>query len=141
MIRIVFRIIILFTFLRYVVIGNAQNSNVEVEIEGIESVDGQILLAVYNSPSSYLKHTTRSITAKVKRKDMTIRVDSLPVGNYVICLFHDKNGNGEFDTNFLGIPKEKYGFSKNPHILFSPPSFDDCKFYHCKEDTIHIKLK
>jgi uncharacterized protein (DUF2141 family) len=41
-----------------------------------------------------------------------------------ITAFHDANGNGELDKSAIGIPTEKYGFSKNPAPGFGPPSFD-----------------
>ncbi|MDZ7756077.1 DUF2141 domain-containing protein [Rhodohalobacter sp.] len=29
------------------------------------------------------------------------------------AIYHDKNTNGELDTNLSGIPEEAYGFSNN----------------------------
>ena len=52
----------------------------------------------------------------------------LPEGRYAIKLFLDLNGNGEVDTNFLGIPKEPYGFSNNAKGTLGPPSFDAAAF-------------
>jgi uncharacterized protein (DUF2141 family) len=37
----------------------------------------------------------------------------VPHGEYAIAVFVDVNGNGKMDKNFLGIPKEQYGFSNN----------------------------
>jgi len=42
-------------------------------------------------------------------------------GAYGLALYHDANGNGKIDRNGLGIPKEGFGFSNNPRILFSAP--------------------
>ena len=38
--------------------------------------------------------------------------------------FHDENGNGELDTNLVGIPSEGYGFANDPVIRFGPPDFE-----------------
>jgi len=43
-------------------------------------------------------------------------------------VFHDENGNGKNDRNFLGIPKEPYGFSNNARRKFGPPTWTEAKF-------------
>ena len=40
-------------------------------------------------------------------------VKDIPLQDYTVVVYHDENGNEEFDKNFLGIPKESYGFSNN----------------------------
>ncbi len=46
----------------------------------------------------------------------------LPSGTYALALIHDENGNRKLDTT-LGIPREGFGFSRNPAIRFGPPKF------------------
>jgi len=50
---------------------------------------------------------------------------SVPPGVYAVAAVHDLNGNGRLDTNFLGMPKEPYGFSRAARGRFGPPSFED----------------
>lgn len=64
----------------------------------------------------------------------------LPEGVYAIKLFLDLNGNGEMDTNFLGIPKEPFGFSNNAKGKLGPPSFDAAAFQVREATEIAIKL-
>ncbi|RYY94421.1 MAG: DUF2141 domain-containing protein, partial [Chitinophagaceae bacterium] len=45
-------------------------------------------------------------------------------GVYAIFAFHDANNNGKFDTNFLGIPREGYGASRNNLPFAAAPSFE-----------------
>lgn len=68
-----------------------------------------------------------------KEVQATGRVMSIPwpearEGTYAIKIFHDVNGNGKLDTNFLGIPTEPYGFSNNAMGAFGPPSFEEASF-------------
>jgi len=56
------------------------------------------------------------------------RVAGLPFGEYTVRFFHDENDNGEFDTGFLGIPREGYGFSNNARPRFGPPSYHKARF-------------
>jgi len=52
---------------------------------------------------------------------------SLPPGEYAIAVIHDENANARLDT-FAGIPREGFGFSRNPPIRFGPPHFDRARF-------------
>jgi uncharacterized protein (DUF2141 family) len=56
-----------------------------------------------------------------------LRFDWLPSADYAIALIHDENGNGRLDT-FVGMPREGFGFSRNPAIRFGPPRFDAARF-------------
>ncbi|MCE3519738.1 DUF2141 domain-containing protein, partial [Escherichia coli] len=51
----------------------------------------------------------------------------LPRGSYAIAVIHDENGNAKLDT-FAGIPREGFGFSRNPPIRFGPPHFAAARF-------------
>lgn len=55
----------------------------------------------------------------------TVIFTDLPPGKYAVAAFHDQNGNGELDSNILGIPTEAYGFSLGASGFAGPPSFDD----------------
>ena len=49
--------------------------------------------------------------------------NAVPPGNYALTLFHDENANGKLDT-ILGIPREGFGFSRNPTVRFAAPKYD-----------------
>ncbi|MES2534035.1 MAG: DUF2141 domain-containing protein [Pseudomonadota bacterium] len=48
----------------------------------------------------------------------------LPAGRYVLKSFADENGNGKLDTNLVGLPTERYGFSNDAKGRMGPPGFD-----------------
>jgi uncharacterized protein (DUF2141 family) len=56
-----------------------------------------------------------------------LRFDGLASGSYAIAMVHDENGNGRMDT-VMGIPREGFGFSRNPAIRFGPPRFHEAQF-------------
>ena len=56
-----------------------------------------------------------------------IRFEGLAPGEYAVAVIHDANGNARLDTT-LGIPREGFGFSRNPAIRFGPPRFDAARF-------------
>lgn len=42
-----------------------------------------------------------------------------------MSFIHDENDNKKLDTNWIGIPKEGFGYSKDVMGRFGPPKFDD----------------
>ena len=68
--------------------------------------------------------------------------NNLPNGTYAIKVFHDVNDNGVLDTNWLGIPTEPYGFSKDAMGTFGPPSFQQASFtVKPGANTTRIRMK
>jgi len=65
----------------------------------------------------------------------------VPDGEYAIAAFLDLNQNETMDKNFIGIPKEQYGFSNNAMGRMSAPSFEQAKFKVSGPTTHDIKLR
>jgi len=80
-----------------------------------------------------------TITVPVDSKTVTC-IFKVPEGTYAIALYHDENDNNRCDRNFLGIPREGFGFSNNIKPYFSAPSFKACKFYVSRNRRISISL-
>jgi uncharacterized protein (DUF2141 family) len=110
--------------------ATAQAAEVTVKISGMESEQGQLLVAVYDKADSFLdsKKALKSLTVTPAEAKVGFSIASLSDGAYAIAVIHDENGNGELDTNFIGIPKEPIGTSNNVKSRFGPPSFKDARF-------------
>lgn len=65
----------------------------------------------------------------------------IPPGKYAVAVIHDENGNHKLDRNFLGIPKEGFGFANNPKVLLSAPPFQTAAIQvSCPLTQIEIHL-
>jgi uncharacterized protein (DUF2141 family) len=65
----------------------------------------------------------------------------LPAGKYAVAVIHDENMNHKLDRNFLGIPKEGFGFANNPKVALSAPSFETAATQvSCPVTEIEIRL-
>ena len=73
--------------------------------------------------------------------EVQFTTDALPGGTYAVQAFHDVNGNGDMDSNFVGMPKEPWGFSNNARGNFGPPKFADTKFELSGSAELQIELK
>jgi uncharacterized protein (DUF2141 family) len=107
-------------------------TELHVTLSNIRQVKGSVYVAVYDSEATFLssdKLRERKIVAVTQTGDLDISFANLPPGTYAISCFHDVNGNGELDTNLVGIPTEPYGFSNNARPKFRAPTWAEAKFY------------
>ncbi len=121
-----------------------------VVVKGMEKATGVVRLSLYDREETYdlRQHSCRYSVMPVRSDEdgapfAEEKFNNLKPGWYAILLFHDSNNNGEFDM-FLGIPKERFGFSNNvrPGIT-GTPAFDETKFLleadRCKTVTIRLQ--
>jgi uncharacterized protein (DUF2141 family) len=78
--------------------------------------------------SGWLKKPLRTATATPSAGSALCVFQRVPLGTLGISAFHDENSNGKLDTNFVGMPVEDYGASRDARGTFGPPSFEDAKF-------------
>jgi uncharacterized protein (DUF2141 family) len=55
---------------------------------------------------------------------------------YALAVYHDANGNRDFDRNRVGLPVEGFGFSNDAPTRFGLPSFDAARFSARAGDTL-----
>lgn len=102
-----------------------------IEINRLQNNDGQVLFEFSNEMGEKMM----GISQKIADSKCTIVIKNLTPGKYAFKYFHDENNNNKIDVNWLGVPKEGYGFSNNAKGIFSPPSFKKMIF-EIKGDTI-----
>lgn len=84
----------------------------------------------------------KKLQLNISGSSATGNFGSLPSGEYAIAILHDENNDLKMNTNWLGMPKEGFGFSNNTMGLFGPPSFSRAKIiYKGGSQTVQIKLK
>ena len=101
-----------------------------VNVANIEAQTGNILVALYADQTAFNDETEpyRSANVPADRASAVVTFDGLKAGQYAFKLFHDVNGNGELDTDMLGIPSEPYGFSRDASDPFSAPEWKEAVF-------------
>ena len=102
---------------------------------------GSILIALYESEESYMNESYKSAEVLVKNNKAKFIFHSLKKGMYAFSFFHDLNNNKKLDTNFLGIPKEPYGFSNNKKGRFGPPKFSEASLEINKNSYYKISIE
>lgn len=121
-----------------------QIGQLKLLIVGLENDEGKVKIGLFDSKDSYSEEgeSFRGTSVVIKDRKAECTFERIPYGTYAIKLYHDKNGNGELDTNFMGVPKEKYGFSNNARGMLGPATWDDAKFvFNIKSMSMEINVE
>jgi uncharacterized protein (DUF2141 family) len=85
-----------------------------VTVNGVKTGGGNLRFAVFDeahrdefSDGEYLL----GVAVPATSEEMTVEISIDESGEYAIAVFQDLNENEKLDKNFVGIPKEPYGFS------------------------------
>ena len=119
------------------------DTSLQVTVTNVTSTKGKIHIGIYTKnqdfPNHEAKHYKKVLMPKIGSVKTTIT--GLPEGEYAVAVLHDINDNDKLDKNFLGMPKEPYGFFRAFKPVFSAPSFAACKFkLHNGANKVSIKL-
>lgn len=131
-------IVLIFITLPAPIFAQSQCSGIHIKILNIRNSTGGIACALFESPEGFpeefLHFATNVMIIKIKDSHANCNFADIPPGKYAMVVIHDENMNGKLDTNWLGIPKEGYGFSNNAKALLSAPSFSASSFKYDGQD-------
>ena len=119
---------------------------IHVTILNIRNGIGTVDCALFDSPSGFPRDVMRSamrvVVMKVPNNKARCDFEGLHAGTYALVVLHDENMNGKIDTNWLGVPKEGYGFSNDAKAALWTPSFSNASFvYDGKTLDLTITLR
>ena len=104
------------------------DTEVTVEINGVEQHKGSMVVRLYDSKKSWLKDAAHETSLELDGSDtnpvVTIPM-TVPPGDYAVHVYHDLDANGKMKTNWIGIPKEPTGVSNDAKGKMGPPKFKD----------------
>lgn len=107
------------------------SAELDVAVSGLRNDHGAVMLCLTRRVDrDYLKcgDDPARITRIVRAGGAAaIRIGQLAPGDYSLLVIHDENRNGKLDTTF-GIPREGFGFSRNPALRIGPPRYGDVHF-------------
>ena len=118
-------------------------ASLEVTVTGIKNAKGVIQLAICPPGVGFPDCKDKAVrTGKLTIQNGVARGSfaGLPAGTYAVSVFHDANVNGKLDT-FAGIPKEGYGFSRNPGFKPRAPKFAEVQIEVTGQASTSIKLR
>ena len=124
--------------------GAAQAAELTVAVSGVNSGNGRVFVALHRVKAGVKFPDQKGAVAGAWRMagkgGFSITFTGLAPGRYAVNGFHDDNGNGDLDTNLLGIPTEGYGFGNGATGTFGPASFDDSSIELKSAATIRLPI-
>ena len=98
---------------------------------------GNVLVCVTANPKFFpdCSKDPKSHRARVAaRKAGSVSFGDMVEGTYAIALLHDENANDKMDLAVF-LPKEGFGFSRNPAVVTGPPKFRSAAFHISDADS------
>lgn len=120
------------------------SQSLTVTITHLHNNNGVVLVSLFKEGEGFPDDAARAFgkqKAVLSNKSSRVVFANVPSGRYAVAILHDENNNQKMDKNFLGIPKEGYGFSNNASAPFGPPSFRKASFTHTGNRPTEITIK
>jgi len=108
----------------------AATGEVVVDVIGLDSADGLLLVALFRDPKGFPDKGAKAFgkrIAKARAGNARIVFRDVPPGPFAVTVHHDEDKDMAMDTGLFGKPTEGYGFSRDASAPFGPPGFADAK--------------
>lgn len=117
-------------------------ASLTVTVTGIRSNEGKLRFALYRTKESFTDSPDQGAAEDIEDGRAEWRLTDLEPGPYAVAIYHDENNDNKFNMNFLGLPKEDYGFSNNARARLGPPGWKRVVFEVSAGTNLHhIRLK
>jgi len=111
----------------------AAGNSIKVLVVGLHSNEGEVDCALFAGADGFPSDPSKAgktAKSKIENGQAVCMFAGLVPGDYAVSVFHDENGNGKLDRNFIGMPKEGVGASNDAAGNFGPPKYDDARFHY-----------
>ena len=106
------------------------NHQLKVKVEKLRNSNGNVVIKLLDKEEQVVD----SLGGKVQNNAAEFIFKNIKPGIYTLLYYHDENENGDMDKNFIGMPKEGYGFSNNAEGRFGPPALEK-RLFKIESDT------
>jgi uncharacterized protein (DUF2141 family) len=109
--------------------AQSDGADIEIQIQGLRNTDGVVRLCMTRDQAFFPncaddREAVKATVSASQAGSMRLRV--VP-GIYALSVIHDANSNGRLDRT-MGVPRESFGFSRNPRIRMGAPTFEEVRF-------------
>jgi uncharacterized protein (DUF2141 family) len=121
----------------------ANSGKLTVYVNGVRSAQGEVAITVYpDDKRRFLARSGKLARARVRAASSVHACFWLAPANYEVAVYHDSNGDRDFDRNFVGMPAEGFGFSNNPETTVGLPPISAARFRLPPGDgSVSIQMK
>ena len=117
-----------------------------IQFDNIRNSEGEISLKFYALEDNWLNEDVYYKEFIIHKKGIEkaqnkLIFDSIPHGYYSVAVLDDEDMDGVMRSNFIGFPREGYGFSNNVKPFLRRPKFKECLFDFKNDTTIQISMQ
>jgi len=118
-----------------------QTCDIEIEIIGFKSSEGQLMISINRGPEGWPEENfiEQRFIPEFSSPNFTVVFEDMPYGNYAVGVLHDKDEDGEMTKNFIGMPKESFGFTKDYKVVFRAPKYEEANF-EANSSKVSLKI-
>jgi uncharacterized protein (DUF2141 family) len=124
----------------------AKTGQVTVDVVGLHSAEGRVFVALWCGAAGFPGEPKKACASKVanaQKGRLRVVFEAVRAGEFAVSMIHDENSNNTLDRNFLGIPKEGWGTSRDAKASFGPPSYSDARLSlgagEKKQVVVHVQ--
>lgn len=134
----------IFSLIPFLSLSAVAQGRVETEITNFENSKGSCQVCLFNDAASFTGEggaPYRCVQVPVTGKKVQAVFEGVPAGTYALFVLHDANNNRRMDKNFMGIPREGYGASRNKLPFAAAPTFNDNKFTVQNHSAVRLSVR
>ena len=125
--------------------GKPGPTRLNVRVVGVRAAQGEVAVTLYPDVARrWLAPKGKLLRQRVSaRAPATTACFYLPQpGTYAIAIYHDANGDQDFNRNLVGMPVEGYGFSNDAPTSIGLPAFESVRFrVNAGQSSMTIRMR
>lgn len=125
--------------------GRESQTKLIVQVTAVRAARGEMAITLYPDDARRFlaPHQKMARIRAVAQAPMTTACFWLPApGFYAVSVYHDENGNRDFDRTVVGLPAEGYAFSNDPPTPIALPPFTAVRFKAGEGETrMKVRLR
>lgn len=125
-------------------VSAADAGRIEATVSGVSNAQGLVGCALFSSKAGFplesKKHAQTTVRVAAAGGTASCVFETVAQGEYAVAVVHDTNGNGQADTNLLGLPTEGVGVSNNVMPKMSAPTFETARFTVTGGQTVKLAI-
>ncbi len=103
----------------------ASAATLQITVRAVRSALGTLRIGVCRQQEFLSQSCAYHAVIPARRGEVSTQIVGIPPGQYGVAVYQDRDGSGKLKRNFIGVPQEDLGFSRDPVLSFGPPSFSD----------------
>jgi uncharacterized protein (DUF2141 family) len=115
---------------------------VVASVTQLTSDKGVCRACIFANASAFQKMAAlQCLSVPIVNQKALFTFTGIPKGKYALFVFHDVNENNKLDRNWLGIPKEGYGASRNKLPFAAAPGYEPNSFVINDKDSLFLPIR